>query len=288
MTGLQVRHQPGQNTGDRTRIRQRPFPGRAASLLSSHTLAPAGLPRGQKPGWDLGSVSRPPAQGQWFWGVSQPDPRWDRSRAGKSGLAGALGGARCPHSGSAAGPSGFRSALLPDFFQAMSWWVRSARVPRGLTTVSCGVFWGRAPKRFLSLPPLSVSSPISCSCLKSCPLSSTCWTVGTGPVFPVKLPCLSFSVPSTPLLGPASSSAKKCLSFLPVLTCSFKVRVVCPSTDPQSRDRAPNPFWVPGRPQTRKQNNPLSYSPVCTVQLPLTGAISHQLWTFLFKVIQLI
>ena len=81
-------------------------------------------------------------------------------------------------------------------------------------------------------------------------LFRSCWMVGTGPIFPVKLPCLPFSVPRTPLLGPASSSAKKCLSFLPVLTCSFKVRVVCSSTDPQSRDRAPNPFWVPGRPQT--------------------------------------
>ena len=152
--------------------------------------------------------------------------------------------------------------------------------------MSCGVFWGRAPKRFLSLPPLSVSSPISRSCLNSCPLSSICWMVGTGPIFPVKLPS---SVPRTPLLGPASSSAKKCLSFLPVLTCSFKVRVVCSSTDPQSRDRAPNPLLGPREtPDWKQNNNPLSYSPVCTVQLPLTGAISHQLWTFSFKVIQLI
>lgn len=74
------------------------------------------------------------------------------------------------------------------------------------------VLWGllgRTPVHFLFLPPLSISSPILRSYLNSFPLSSICWMVGMGPIFPVKLPCLPFHAPSTPLLGPASSSAKK-------------------------------------------------------------------------------
>ena len=74
------------------------------------------------------------------------------------------------------------------------------------------VLWGllgRTPVHFLFLPPFSISSPVLRSYLNSFPLSSMCWMVGTGPIFPVKLPCLPFHAPSTPLLGPASSSAKK-------------------------------------------------------------------------------
>lgn len=74
------------------------------------------------------------------------------------------------------------------------------------------VLWGllgRTPVHFLFLPPFSISSPVLRSYLNSFPLSSICWMVGTGPIFPVKLPCLPFHAPSTPLLGPASSSAKK-------------------------------------------------------------------------------
>lgn len=110
------------------------------------------------------------------------------------------------------------------------------------------------------------------------------------------LPCET-SLPALPCsqhptVGPASSSAEEVTGPDAVWASSgpdmfFKGWVVCSSTDPQSRDHAFNPFWVPKRPCTWKQNNPLSYSPACPIIQPTHGSHQPPALTFSFKVIKL-